>query len=45
MIKMGQRWGVKTEDGSPFISRVSEVVEPPVNDLWILPGEEKLLEK
>jgi UDP-N-acetyl-2-amino-2-deoxyglucuronate dehydrogenase len=43
--KNGATVGVQTEGGSPFISGVSEVVEPPINDLWTVPGEENLLEK
>lgn len=39
----GASVGVQTEGGSPFIAGVSEAVEPPINDLWTVPGEESLL--
>ena len=37
--------GVQTDGGAMFISGVSEVLEPPVNDLWAVPGEEQLLDQ
>lgn len=40
----GASVGVQTEGGSPFIAGVSKDVEPPVNDLWTVPGQEHLLE-
>jgi UDP-N-acetyl-2-amino-2-deoxyglucuronate dehydrogenase len=39
----GASIGVQTESGSPFISGVTETVDPPINDLWTVPGEEHLL--
>ena len=39
----GASVGVQTEGGSPFIAGVTEAVEPPINDLWTVPGEESLL--
>jgi predicted dehydrogenase len=39
----GASVGVQTEGGSPFISGVSQQVDPPLNDLWTVPGEEHLL--
>jgi UDP-N-acetyl-2-amino-2-deoxyglucuronate dehydrogenase len=39
----GASVGVQTDGGAMFISGVSEVLEPPVNDLWTVPGEEHLL--
>jgi UDP-N-acetyl-2-amino-2-deoxyglucuronate dehydrogenase len=39
----GASIGAQTESGSPFIAGVSSSVEPPVNDLWTIPGEEHLL--
>jgi len=39
----GASVGVQTEGGSPFIAGVTEAVEPPINDLWTVPGEEGLL--
>jgi predicted dehydrogenase len=39
----GASVGVQTDGGSPFISGVTTEVEPPVNDIWTVPGEEYLL--
>jgi UDP-N-acetyl-2-amino-2-deoxyglucuronate dehydrogenase len=39
----GASVGVQTEGGSPFISGVTETVDPPINDIWTVPGEESLL--
>jgi predicted dehydrogenase len=39
----GASVGVQTDGGSPFISGITESVEPPINDLWTVPGEEHLL--
>ncbi len=36
--------GVQTDGGAMFIAGMSSVLEPPVNDLWTVPGEEQLLE-
>jgi predicted dehydrogenase len=36
----GASVGVQTESGSPFIAGVSTSVDPPINDLWTIPGEE-----
>ena len=41
----GASVGVQTDGGSVFISGVSERVDPPINDLWTVPGEEHLLEQ
>ncbi len=35
--------GVQTDDGAMFIAGISEIQEPPVNDLWTVPGEEDML--
>lgn len=35
--------GVQTDGGSMFIAGRSGIQEPPVNDLWTVPGEEHLL--
>ena len=35
--------GVQTDGGAMFIAGVSGAGEPPVNDLWTVPGEEELL--
>ncbi len=39
----GASIGVQTDGGAMFIAGVSTVVEPPVNDLWTIPGEAELL--
>jgi len=39
----GASVGVQTDGGTPFVSGVTEVVAPPVNDVWTVPGEEHLL--
>jgi UDP-N-acetyl-2-amino-2-deoxyglucuronate dehydrogenase len=39
----GASVGVQTDGGSAFISGVTEEVEPPINDIWTVPGEEHLL--
>ena len=36
----GASVGVQVESGSAFISGVTTDVEPPLNDLWTIPGEE-----
>jgi predicted dehydrogenase len=35
--------GVETDRGATFVAGVSEIAEPPLNDLWTIPGEEHLL--
>lgn len=39
----GASVGAQTEGGSPFVAGVSTDVEPPINDVWTVPGEEGLL--
>jgi predicted dehydrogenase len=39
----GASVGVETDRGATFIAGVSDVAEPPLNDLWTIPGEEHLL--
>ena len=39
----GSSVGVQTDGGSMFISGMSAVLEPPVNDIWTVPGEEHQL--
>lgn len=41
----GASVGVQTDSGAMFIAGMTGVAQPPVNDLWTVPGEEKLLEK
>lgn len=40
----GASVGVQTDGGAMFIAGMSGVLEPPYNDIWTIPGEEKLLE-
>lgn len=39
----GASVGAETDSGSPFISGVTEKMDPPFNDIWTVPGEEGLL--
>ena len=39
----GASIGVETDRGATFIAGVSTIAEPPLNDLWTVPGEEHLL--
>jgi predicted dehydrogenase len=39
----GASVGVQTDGGAMFIAGMSGVAEPPVNDIWTVPGEEKML--
>jgi predicted dehydrogenase len=39
----GASVGVQTDGGAMFIAGRTSVAEPPVNDLWTVPGEENLL--
>jgi predicted dehydrogenase len=39
----GASIGVETDRGATFVAGVSEIAEPPLNDLWTIPGEESLL--
>ena len=41
----GASVGVQTEGGAMFIAGMAPITEPPVNDLWTVPGEEHLLEE
>lgn len=41
----GASVGVQTDGGAMFVAGMSTVLEPPVNDLWTVPGEEKKLAK
>lgn len=39
----GASVGVETDRGATFIAGVSGIAEPPLNDLWTIPGEEDRL--
>lgn len=41
----GASVGAQTEGGSMFIAGMAPITEPPVNDLWTIPGEEDALER
>jgi UDP-N-acetyl-2-amino-2-deoxyglucuronate dehydrogenase len=41
----GASIGVQTDSGSMFVSGVTARVDPPINDLWTVPGEALLLPK
>lgn len=40
----GASVGVQTDGGAMFIAGMSGILEPPVNDIWSVPGEEEMLE-
>lgn len=39
----GASVGVQTDGGAMFVAGMSSILEPPVNDLWTVPGEEHML--
>jgi predicted dehydrogenase len=41
----GASVGVQTDGGAMFVAGMSSVLEPPVNDLWTVPGEEQMLKE
>ncbi|GAB3972851.1 Gfo/Idh/MocA family oxidoreductase [Spirosoma terrae] len=41
----GASVGVQTDGGALFIAGMSSITDPPVNDLWTVPGEENQLAK
>lgn len=41
----GASVGVETDRGAMFIAGVSSIVQPPTNDIWTIPGEEKNLRR
>lgn len=41
----GASVGVQTDGGALFIAGMSSITDPPVNDLWTVPGEEDQLAK
>ncbi len=43
--RSGASAGVQTDGGAMFVAGMSGVLEPPVNDLWTVPGEENLLDE
>jgi UDP-N-acetyl-2-amino-2-deoxyglucuronate dehydrogenase len=43
--EIGRSIGVQTDGGAMFIAGMSSITEPPLNDLWTIPGEEAMLEQ
>jgi predicted dehydrogenase len=41
----GASVGVQTDGGAMFVAGMSSILEPPVNDLWTVPGEEEMLQE
>ncbi len=41
----GSSIGVQTDGGAMFVAGMSDITEPPINDLWTVPGEEEYLKK
>jgi predicted dehydrogenase len=41
----GASVGVQTDGGAMFVAGMSSVVEPPINDLWTVSGEERISEE
>jgi predicted dehydrogenase len=41
----GASVGVQTDGGAMFIAGMSGILEPPINDIWSVPGEEKMFEQ
>ena len=41
----GASVGVQTDGGAMFVAGMSSILEPPVNDIWTVAGEEHLLEQ
>ena len=41
----GASVGVETDRGAMFIAGLSTIVQPPTNDIWTIPGEEKNLKR
>jgi len=41
----GASVGVQTDGGAMFIAGMSSITEPPLNDLWTVPGEQELLKE
>lgn len=41
----GASVGVQTDGGAMFIAGMTSIVEPPINDLWTVAGEENLLQE
>jgi predicted dehydrogenase len=39
----GASVGVETDRGATFVAGMNEIAEPPLNDLWTIPGEEHAL--
>jgi len=40
----GASAGVQTDSGAMFIAGMSTITDPPLNDIWTIPGEENMLD-
>jgi len=43
--RTGASAGVQTDGGAMFVAGMSGITDPPINDLWTIPGEESRLEQ
>jgi len=43
--KNGAAAGVQTDGGAMFVAGMSTITEPPINDLWTIPGEQEKLKQ
>lgn len=43
--KNGASVGVQTDSGAMFIAGMTTIADPPLNDLWTVPGEKEMLAK
>ena len=41
----GASVGVQTDGGNTFVAGMTSITEPPITDLWTVPGEQELLKK
>jgi predicted dehydrogenase len=41
----GASVGVQTDGGAMFVAGMSNIIEPPFNDIWTVPGEQSFLSK
>ena len=41
----GASVGVQTDTGASFVAGMSEIADPPLNDVWTIPGEESMLDR
>lgn len=41
----GASVGVQTDGGAMFVAGMTSILEPPVTDIWTVPGEEEMMQK